>query len=98
MLDRLKAQWSHLARDPPGKRFRMRYERRKRERRSPFVRVAWTVAALLLVVAGIVALPLPGPGSVVIVIGLAVLAQESLALARLCDRAEVALRGLFGRR
>ena len=92
MLRRLKAQWRELVKAPPGKRFRLRYERRAGERKTPFARFGWSALALLLVVGGIAALPLPGPGTVVIAVGLALLAQESLTVAKLCDRLEVAIR------
>jgi hypothetical protein len=95
MFPGLKEQWRRLREDPPGQRFRKRYERRKSERRSPFMRVAWTVVALLLIVAGIAGIPLPGPGIVLIAVGLAVLAEESRVIAKLCDRIEVAIRRLI---
>jgi uncharacterized protein (TIGR02611 family) len=94
MIRSLKEQWRALRQAPPGKRFHQRYERRKQERKSPAARVAWTALAVLLVVVGIIALPLPGPGFIPIGIGLALLAQESAAVARFCDRAELAIRKL----
>ena len=92
MIRKLKEQWRELRESPPGSRFRLRYERRKRERETPLARIGWTVLAVLLVLLGIVALPLPGPGMAVIALGLALLAQESLAVAKLCDRLELAIR------
>jgi hypothetical protein len=92
MIRTLKKQWRELLDSPPGRRFRMRYERRARERKTPAARVAWSAFAVLLIAGGIVALPLPGPGMVVIAAGLALLAQESLTVAKLCDRAELAIR------
>ena len=43
-------------------------------------------------VAGIVAVPGPGPGWLIILLGLGMIAGESLSFARLIDRAEVRLR------
>ena len=95
MIRKLKEQWRELRKAPPGCRFRKRYERRKQERKTPLARIGWTVLAALLIAIGIVALPLPGPGTVVIAVGLALLAQESLIVAKLCDRLEVAIRRLM---
>jgi hypothetical protein len=92
MIRKLKTQWRELLKAPPGKRFRLRYERRTGERKTFFARFGWSALAVLLIVAGIVALPLPGPGTVVIGVGLALLAQESLTVAKLCDRLEMAIR------
>ena len=94
MIQKLKEQWRELRRAPPGKRFCQRYERRAKERKSPAARVGWSVLASLLIVVGIIALPLPGPGFIPIGIGLALLAQESASVARFCDRAELAIRKL----
>jgi hypothetical protein len=46
-------------------------------------------------VVGLILLVIPGPGSVLIVVGAALLAQESLATARLLDSAEMHLRRLI---
>ena len=45
-------------------------------------------------VGGLIAVPGPGPGWLVILLGLGIIAGESLFFARLFDRAEVILRGL----
>lgn len=95
MLGNLKQRWRHVRSDPPGQRFRKYYERRAKDRGSPFVRIAWSLVALMLILAGIVAIPLPGPGFIVIGVGLALLAGESLMIAKLCDQAELAIRRLL---
>ncbi|HTE05370.1 MAG TPA: PGPGW domain-containing protein [Planctomycetota bacterium] len=46
----------------------------------------------MLVAAGILALPLPGPGSLLIVIGVALIARESALAARATDAVELRLR------
>jgi hypothetical protein len=94
MIGKLKDQWRDLLSAPPGKRFRMRHERRASERKSPAARIGWSVLAIVLIVIGIIWLPLPGPGFVPIALGLALLAQESASVARFCDRAELAIRKL----
>ncbi len=50
---------------------------------------------LIVIVAGIIALPLPGPGTLIIIIGLGLLAQESLRLSRFLDWLEVELRAVL---
>jgi hypothetical protein len=92
MFRKLKTQWRELRAAPPGRRFRQRYERRAAERKTPAARIVWSALAVILILAGIVALPLPGPGTLVIAAGLALLAQESLTVARFCDRVELAIR------
>ncbi len=94
MIRKLKAQWHELRRAPPGKRFRLRHEKRASERKSPAARFGWSAVAVVLIAAGIIALPLPGPGFIPIGVGLALLAQESASVARFCDRAELAIRKL----
>jgi hypothetical protein len=94
MIRKLKEQWRELRRAPPGKRFRQRHELRARQRTSPAARIGWSALAGALILVGIIALPLPGPGFVPIGVGLALLAQESESVARFCDRAELAIRKL----
>jgi hypothetical protein len=95
MLTGLKKQWKHLTADPPGKRFQLRYERRKRYRRTPLARVMWTALAIFLILLGLVFIPMPGPGIVVMIFGCALLAEESLYVAKFCDAVEVAIRRLI---
>ena len=97
MLEGLGKQWHAVRADAPGTRFRKRHERRRKERKSAAVRVGWTALAVVLVLVGIVAMPLPGPGFIPLGLGVALLAEESLWLARAADRTEVAVRRLLGR-
>lgn len=48
-------------------------------------------------VGGLIAVPGPGPGWLIILLGLGIVARESLFFARLLDLAEVRLRGLARR-
>jgi len=53
------------------------HERRARHKeRHHLIRVAAAIGGLLIVLLGIVMIPLPGPGLLVVVVGLAVLALE----------------------
>ncbi|HEX8299147.1 MAG TPA: PGPGW domain-containing protein, partial [Rubricoccaceae bacterium] len=49
---------------------------------------------LAVLAAGVFLLPAPGPGFLVVALGAALVAQESLAAARAADKTEVWLRGV----
>ena len=96
MLGRLKRQWADLKQGKPGKRFQNRYERRKTSRSAlwkPFYLLVGTVLTL----AGLVLMPAPGPGFIVVFIGAAMLAEQSLWVARALDWIEVGLRQFVSR-
>ncbi len=104
MLGKAKEGWQHLQRFKrfePGHRFQTRYHHRSRRREQgqtfKYGRTFNLVGGLVLIVAGFVFLPTPGPSYIIIVLGLWMLAGEFLVLARFFDRAEVSLRKL-GRR
>jgi uncharacterized protein (TIGR02611 family) len=62
-------------------------ERRERHReRSRIVRVAVVLAGFVVVLAGLAMIPLPGPGLLVVAVGLAVLALEFVWAERLLER------------
>lgn len=46
------------------------------------------IAGVVICVLGVVALPLPGPGTIVLAGGLMILAAESMVIARMLDRAD----------
>ena len=82
-------------REPPGSRFVRRYEQKRDA--GMLERCGWTVAGFAFILAGLVMLVTPGPGLLALGFGLTCLAQESLALARWCDRFEMRMRALFAR-
>ena len=92
MFDRLRKQWETVAKSPPGKRFRHRYEWRRKQRASPLWTPFYIVVGTALFVVGAILLFFPGPGFLVIFVGAAVIAQESLWTAALLDRTEVRVR------
>jgi hypothetical protein len=94
MLASLKDSWKKLLKAPPGKRFEERYRARQATPRSP-VRVLKVGAGVVLIVAGLALLLIPGPGSVVIVLGIALVGEESKNVARALDRMEVKLRAVI---
>jgi hypothetical protein len=81
----------------PGRRFEERYWRKRHAAHRGFKRLAWIAGAAVLLVLGLLFSVLPGPGIVFLLAGFAMLAQESLAVARALDRAELKLRRLLQR-
>jgi uncharacterized protein (TIGR02611 family) len=64
--------------ESPRRRFvEMVRERRERHRRrSRIVRAAVALAGFVVVLAGLAMIPLPGPGLLIVAVGLAILALE----------------------
>jgi Putative transmembrane protein (PGPGW) len=76
----------------PGRRFQDRYRRKHAQNASAWKRCAWFCAGILLTLVGVFFLAVPGPGIPILAVGLALLAQESVTLARWLDRTELRLR------
>lgn len=92
---RVKGEWQRFRADKPGERFANHRERMKdRSRGATFASLA---AGFPLLASGFVLLFVPGPGLVLIVFGLALVASESEWLAALLDRAEARMRRLIRR-
>ena len=96
MIERLKTSWRELRHGKPGRRFRDRYDRRRSHSRHAGGR-KWSmiVGGVLIVLAGIVLLPLPGPGMLVVALGALLVAEESLSMARALDWLELKGRRLL---
>jgi hypothetical protein len=92
MSDELKSAWREFIRSPPGERFERRFRHVRSIRRSGLLKWASWIGGSTLIVIGLVALPAPGPGTLVLLAGGALLAQESLYAARALDRLELLLR------
>lgn len=89
-----------LLRDPPGERFQRRHARlrRRRETGGP-LRLLRLFGGAVISLLGLVLVPLPGPGILIVLAGAALMAGESGRLARRLDRTELWLRErLPGRR
>jgi len=76
----------------PGRRFQERYRRMHSKESGAWKRCAYFAAGIVLTVIGVLFLAMPGPGIPILVVGLALIAQESVSLARLLDRTEVRVR------
>jgi hypothetical protein len=84
----------------PGRRFQDHYRDHQRSnsgRHRLQVRIFYVFGGSLIVVGGIIAVPGPGPGWLIILLGSWMLAGESLFFARFIDRVEVNLRRLARR-
>jgi hypothetical protein len=95
MLDELRRQWRDFRDDEPGRRFQNQQARAREG--SVAMRVGLLVAGVGLLAGGVVLLFVPGPGLLLLVFGAALVAGESMAVARLLDRAEPPLRRAAGR-
>ncbi len=90
MLGELTKSWRVFENAAPGERFQRLY----RARKDGISRVVVAVAGILLLAGGVVLLFIPGPGIPLIAFGAALLAQQSLWLAKLLDRLEPVLSRL----
>jgi Putative transmembrane protein (PGPGW) len=102
MIERTKEGWRHwrtFRQIDEGHRYQTRYHFHQRRRKGLVWRY-WRPFSLLcgpiLIIAGFVFIPTPGPSYIIIAVGLWLLAGEFLLLARLFDRIGVRL-GRFGR-
>ncbi len=88
------SRWHDFRRSRPGRRFQDAHARHlENELRVQGLR-RWLLIGLgfLLTVGGVVLLAFPGPGLLVALIGVSLIAREFLSVACLLDRAELALR------
>ena len=98
MLRRLKAGWRELKHGRPGRRFEERYLRARQGPACGRIRKCLLIAGgFLIVLVGIVFLPMPGPGMLIIAIGALMMAEESRAAARTLDWLEAKARRLVKR-
>ena len=95
MFAKLEHHWHAFKQDEPGKRFVHQHERMQKEGRGLFV--AMLALGIALLVGGVILLFIPGPGLLLIVFGLALVAGVSETLAKLLDRAEPPLRRVAAR-
>jgi uncharacterized protein (TIGR02611 family) len=92
MLDELKQSWRHLKSGKPGKRFERQYEKRKKSGSSKISRILFVITGVVILAGGIFFLPAPGPGTLIVALGAALIARESLFVARILDWIEVRIR------
>ena len=88
----MKSAWRRVSTLPPGSRFQLAHEQHQRKHKHPATRIAVMGGAVLLILAGIVALVVPGPGLLMIAMGALLVARESASLSRGLDRFELWVR------
>jgi hypothetical protein len=91
------AGWDRFVHSTPGRRFRDRYRRKRKAKGSALKRWAFVGGGMALALVGLFFMAVPGPGIPILAVGLALVAQESVAMARLLDRTELRLRWLWRR-
>ena len=90
----LRHSWRELADGRPGHRFGDFYRQRRRAEQSSLKKFFSMFGGSILLAAGLLMLAAPGPGILFIALGAAMIAQYSLWVSRLLDRAERKLRRL----
>jgi Putative transmembrane protein (PGPGW) len=96
MLDALKRRYRRFMSVPSGERF-CAYHRRLRQRPNLMRTLLIAGVGLLLLALGLIMLVLPGPGLLFAAAGAALLAGESLTAARLLDRIDAGVTGIWRR-
>ena len=91
---RVRSHWAQFKSGEPGRRFQDRYRRRRREGHGLLVKILYVSIGSVLFVLGLVMLPAPGPGFLVLFPAAALIAEESYWAARAFDAMEVKLRAL----
>jgi uncharacterized protein (TIGR02611 family) len=92
MLRWVRLQWRDLKCGRPGMRFRQRWRGREQRRRSYFSKPLYITAGLFVFLVGLVMLPAPGPGCLVVFVGASMMAEESFWVATVLDRIELKAR------
>lgn len=92
MMETLKRYWQQFSEQQPGTRFQAQHRRGHSGAKTPLARGVRAVLAVIVTLIGLVMMPAPGPGMLVVAFGLVLLARESLMIAKLLDKAELWLR------
>jgi hypothetical protein len=87
VLGRLETLWKRLRKLPPGERFQSIH--REQRNRSPAVKAALFGIALVSFAGGLVLMFIPGPAVLFFALAGALLATQSLWVARRLDQGEV---------
>ena len=99
VFQRLKANWGFLKKGKPGSRFLdcYHYKQELRHKYGPIYRRVDIGVGLATTTFGLIMVPAPGPGWIIVFCGFALLAGESKGVAKAMDRGEVKLRGFRAR-
>jgi len=91
----VRRQWQHFKATPCGRRFQTRHRLRRSSGGGVARKVLISGTGLLIMLAGIAMIVLPGPGLLAIVLGAALIAEESLFAARMLDRFDLWITHLY---
>jgi uncharacterized protein (TIGR02611 family) len=91
MFNGMRRSWRLLGSGKPGDRFE-RFYRNQQEGHRPIRKFVSIVIGVAIVAAGLILLPAPGPGMLVVALGFGLLAREFLIVARALDWIEPKLR------
>jgi hypothetical protein len=97
MFEQVKESWKLLRESKAGERFRRYNERQHAAPRGGLQRGLRIGAGIATVAVGVVLLPAPGPGALVVAAGAAILSRESKAVARSLDWSELRMRSIVRR-
>jgi uncharacterized protein (TIGR02611 family) len=97
MFNALKREFRTLQDAPAGERFMRAYTNRNDADRSLWERGASIAIAGVVLVGGLIALPAPGPGTLVVIVGLGLLARGLKPAAVALDWLELRLRSVWRR-
>ncbi len=94
MFEKLSRSWRQFKQARPGQRFQDARRRRRQEKASGAGSALFIALGIALALLGVVALFFPGPGILFIAMGAALIARESMKMARAMDAIELRLRRL----
>ena len=94
MKEKARATWEEMKDDPPGERFQKHYERKKEEQDKGGRMKRWALCAGLIL-GGIVLMFIPGPAVLLFALAAALLAEDSLRIAKALDWLEVKVRAVI---
>ncbi len=94
---RIKSSWRVFERSRPGHRFRDRHGRRRQEGHSFAAKLLYLVTGFALFLLGLILMPAPGPGFLILFVGAGLIAEESYTAASALDWIEVRVRRICER-
>ena len=86
--------WQTIKKHPPGKRFELLFRHRRQSRPGLIKKIIFIGGGIFFLISGIVFLPTPIPGIILLFIGCSLIAQESLIAARILDLLEIRVRNM----
>lgn len=96
MIDQAKRGLHQFRHSRPGYRFQERYNRRKQTTSGPFdpKNLLYLGGGVAIIILGALLAPIPGPGGIIGLVGLALIGSLFLPLARALDWGELRVRNI----